>query len=45
MAKNMIPSKSDREISRRSFLKGCTIAAAALGLSPQMVPKLVEAVL
>ncbi|MFZ5764857.1 MAG: hydrogenase small subunit [Thermodesulfobacteriota bacterium] len=29
--------------SRRGFLKGCTIAAAALGLSEAMVPKLVEA--
>lgn len=30
-------------LSRRSFIKGCTVAAAALGLSDSMVPKLVEA--
>jgi len=30
-------------ISRRSFLKGCSVAAAALGLSEAMIPKLVEA--
>ena len=30
-------------VSRRGFLKGCTIAAAALGLSDVMVPRLVEA--
>lgn len=31
------------QCSRRLFLKGCTIAAAALGLSEVMVPRLVEA--
>ena len=30
-------------LSRRTFLKGCTIAAATLGLSYEAVPKLVEA--
>jgi len=30
-------------VSRRRFIKGCTMAAAALGLSETMVPKLVEA--
>ncbi len=30
-------------LDRRGFLKGCTLAAAALGLSETMVPKLVEA--
>jgi hydrogenase small subunit/[NiFe] hydrogenase small subunit len=30
-------------LDRRGFLKGCTMAAAALGLSETMVPKLVEA--
>jgi len=33
----------DPPISRRGFLKGCTITAAALGLSETMVPKMVEA--
>ncbi len=31
------------KISRRKFIKGCTLVAAALGLSESMVPKLVEA--
>ena len=30
-------------LSRRGFLKSCTLAAAALGLSEAMIPKLVEA--
>jgi len=33
----------DPQLNRRGFLKGCTMAAAALGLSETMVPKLVEA--
>lgn len=33
----------DPRLNRRGFLKGCTIAAAALGLSDSMVPKLVKA--
>ena len=33
----------DPQVNRRSFLKGCALAAAALGLSETMVPKLVEA--
>jgi len=36
--KTLIP-----QLDRRGFLKGCTMAAAALGLSETMVPKLVEA--
>jgi len=32
-----------RQVSRRSFIKGCSLAAAALGLSETMVPRLVEA--
>lgn len=31
------------QVSRRGFIKGCSLAAAALGLSETMVPKLVEA--
>jgi len=30
-------------VTRRGFIKGCTMAAAALGLSETMVPKMVEA--
>lgn len=30
-------------LSRRGFLKGCTMAAAAMGMSESMVPKMVEA--
>ncbi len=30
-------------LNRRGFLKGCTIAAAAMGLSDTIVPKMVEA--
>ncbi len=33
----------DPQLNRRGFLKGCTMAAAALGLSEAMIPKLVEA--
>ncbi len=33
----------DPKLSRRSFLKGCAIAAAALGLSDELLPKLVDA--
>ncbi len=33
----------DPQVDRRGFLKGCTMAAAALGLSDAMIPKLVEA--
>ncbi len=31
------------EMSRRDFIKGCTVAAAALGLSDTVVPEMVEA--
>jgi NiFe hydrogenase small subunit HydA len=33
----------DLQVNRRSFLKGCTMVAAALGISEAMIPKLVEA--
>ncbi len=33
----------DPKLSRRGFLKGCAMAAAALGLSDEMLPKVVEA--
>ena len=33
----------DPRLNRRGFLKGCTMAAAALGLSETVVPKMVEA--
>jgi NiFe hydrogenase small subunit HydA len=33
----------DPRVNRRGFLKGCTMAAAALGLSDAMIPKMVEA--
>ncbi len=36
-------SGSKPELSRRDFIKGCTIAAAALGLSDSVVPKMAEA--
>ncbi len=35
--------EKNSQCSRRGFLKGCTMAAAALGLSDAMIPKLVEA--
>lgn len=35
--------ETDSGISRRGFLKGCSVAAAALGLSETMIPKLLEA--
>jgi len=33
----------DPKLNRRSFIKGCTMAAAALGLSEAIIPKFVEA--
>ena len=33
----------DLWLTRRSFIKGCTMAAAALGLSESMIPRLVSA--
>ena len=33
----------DLQLNRRGFLKGCTMVAAALGISEAMIPKLVEA--
>ena len=33
----------DLQVNRRGFLKGCTMVAAALGISEAMIPKLVEA--
>ena len=34
----------ERGVSRRDFMKFCTMTAAALGLSPAMVPRVAEAV-
>ncbi len=33
----------DPQLNRRGFIKGCTMAAAALGLSDAMIPKMIEA--
>lgn len=33
----------DQRVNRCGFLKGCTMMAAALGISEAMIPKLVEA--
>ena len=38
-----VTSSMDPQLNRRGFLKGCTMAAAALGLSDAMIPKMVEA--
>ena len=43
MSRHSNKSSLGPRLSRRSFIKGCTLAAAALGLSDEMVPKLVEA--
>jgi hydrogenase small subunit/[NiFe] hydrogenase small subunit len=43
MSHHVSDQKQYGTLSRRGFIKGCTIAAAALGLSDSMVPKLVEA--
>lgn len=38
-----VNKRLDPQLDRRGFLKGCTMAAAALGMSETMIPKLVEA--
>jgi len=43
MSENSRVTGSGPQIHRRSFLKGCTLAAAALGLNESMIPRLVEA--
>ncbi|GAB4332761.1 MAG: hydrogenase small subunit [Desulfobulbaceae bacterium] len=43
MSRHDLGSNHDVKVNRRTFIKGCTMAAAAMGLSEAMVPKLVEA--
>ena len=43
MLRDSGPAGMKPEMSRRDFIKGCTIAAAALGLSDSVVPQMVEA--
>jgi len=43
MSRNLNTDNLDFRLSRRGFIKGCTMAAAALGLSDSMIPRLVEA--
>ncbi len=43
MSRQFHNKEAATDVSRRGFIKGCTIAAAAMGLSESMVPKLVEA--
>jgi hydrogenase small subunit/[NiFe] hydrogenase small subunit len=43
MAEQLENSQTNAGISRRGFIKSCSVAAAALGLSEAMIPKLVEA--
>jgi hydrogenase small subunit/[NiFe] hydrogenase small subunit len=43
MSRQVVNQEKNTPVSRRGFIKGCTVAAAALGLSDAMVPKLVEA--
>ena len=43
MAEQLENSQTNSGISRRGFIKSCSVAAAALGLSEAMIPKLVEA--
>ncbi len=40
---DIVTKALEPQLDRRGFLKGCTMAAAALGLSEAMIPKLVEA--
>lgn len=44
MSRCLHSSDLDLSLDRRGFLKGCAMAAAALGLSDTCVPRLVEAV-
>ena len=43
MSRHELGKESNVKVNRRAFIKGCTMAAAAMGLSESMVPKLVEA--
>ncbi|MDA8161670.1 MAG: hydrogenase small subunit [Desulfobacteraceae bacterium] len=43
MSRNLHEADIDIGLTRRGFLKGCAIAAAALGLSDAMIPRLAEA--
>ena len=43
MSRHDFGKESNVKVNRRTFIKGCTMAAAAMGLSEAMVPKMVEA--
>ncbi|HDL98864.1 MAG TPA: twin-arginine translocation signal domain-containing protein, partial [Desulfobacteraceae bacterium] len=43
MSRHDFGNEGNMRVDRRTFIKGCTMAAAALGLSETMVPKLVAA--
>jgi NiFe hydrogenase small subunit HydA len=43
MSRHDYGKESNVKVNRRTFIKGCTVVAAAMGLSETMVPKLVEA--
>lgn len=43
MSRHDFGAEIDAKVNRRTFIKGCTMAAAAMGLSEAMVPRLVEA--
>ena len=43
MSRQVVNQDRSVQLSRRGFVKGCTLAAAALGLSETMVPRFVEA--
>jgi len=43
MSRHDFVNESNLKVNRRTFIKGCTMAAAAMGLSEAMVPKMVEA--
>lgn len=43
MSRHDYGKEVDVKVNRRTFIKGCTMAAAAMGLSESMVPKMVEA--
>ncbi|NIA05569.1 MAG: hydrogenase small subunit, partial [Proteobacteria bacterium] len=43
MSRHDFGNEVNMRVDRRTFIKGCTMAAAALGLSETMVPKLVAA--
>ncbi len=43
MSRNIYEKELGPGLTRRGFLKGCALAAAALGLSDELIPRLVEA--